>query len=517
MKVKAEKSTVSQKEVLQWRKDFLRLTEIVHNTKPTDFRDAQRKMKKLNQMFHTFLGSTQSQRSRDTGSGVQQWLDFHVLQTPARGLVDSGGLKSKFLQPLLDKFELEALNALPTRPGWYVERHYKDPTLRDKGIDLFRLGDGIESDAFKRAVEYVDAQPDIKDVLAEEFRSIDFTSATKAATKFFDAVRDFIGVMGEGDKKGAKEITRQGAIHPEYKAFNMTFVNKAMLSVDTFDTVVQKLSPFLNRLKKFIPEIIYGGVILLPEDGPNFALKDGSGDSKAAAQYESNDTVVVFCKDYHKFPSSFGTLMVHELGHRYYRKKMDASDRARWVDFTKKGSPASKYGSTDPEEDFCESLAAYIGEKVGVSLPTDYQFFLSKDVFDRLEAIVGRRLTASTGSTTMKLSAMKMGQRVSVTCQAKKSGEQFADIPFAEYAKPNSPFVKEFKKATKSKFANTGIIDAFNSKVSYAKMVKAIKDAVNFHRKAADTGSALHHGALMQSWKLLGALYSSHPESSANK
>lgn len=394
MKIKAEKSVVSQKEVLQWRKDFLRLIDVAHNTKATDFRDAQKQLKKLNQMFRTFLGSTQGPRSRETGSGVQQWLDFHVLQTPARGLEGTGGLKSKFLQPLLDKFELEALNALPSRPGWYVERHYKDPELRDKGIDLFRLGDGIETDAFKRAVEYVDAQPDIKDALAEEFRSIDFTSAIKAANKFFDAVRDFIGVMGEGDKKGAKEVTHLDAIHPEYKAFNMTFVNKAMLTETTFDLVVQKLSPFLNRLKKFMPEIIYGGVILLPEEGENFALKDGSGDAKAAAHYAANDTVVVYCKDYHKFPSSFGTLLVHELGHRYYRKKMDASDRARWGEFFKKGSPASEYGSTDPEEDFCESLAAYIGEKVGVALPTHYQFFLSQDIFDKLEAIVGRRLTA---------------------------------------------------------------------------------------------------------------------------
>jgi hypothetical protein len=416
VKIKAEKSVVSQKEVLQWRKDFLRLIEIAHNTKATDFRDAQKQMKKLNQMFRTFLGSTQGPRSRETGSGVQQWLDFHVLQTPARGLVDSGGLKSKFLQPLLDKFELEALNALPTRPGWYVERHYKDkdPTLRDKGIDLFRLGDGIETDAFKRAVEYVDAQPDIKVALAKEFSSIDFTSAMKAATKFFDAVRDFIGVMGEGDKKGAKEVTHLDAIHPEYKAFNMTFVNKAMLSVDTFDIIVQKLSPHLNRLKKFIPEIIYGGVILLPEEGENFALKDGSGDAKAAAHYAANDTVVVYCKNYHQFPSSFGTLMVHELGHRYYRKKMDASDRARWGEFFKKGSPASKYGSTDPEEDFCESLAAYIGEKVGVALPTRYQFFLSQDIFDKLEAIVGRRLTAQLkiGQSKIVTASLKVGDRV---------------------------------------------------------------------------------------------------------
>jgi len=53
-------------------------------------------------------------------------------------------------------------------------------------------------------------------------------------------------------------------------------------------------------------------------------------------------------------------LLIHELGHRYYFKFMDAGDRARFDSFYKEVAAVSEYGGTTTEEDFAEVFAHFV-------------------------------------------------------------------------------------------------------------------------------------------------------------
>jgi len=68
------------------------------------------------------------------------------------------------------------------------------------------------------------------------------------------------------------------------------------------------------------------------------------------------DHVVVFL-----LPKPFLVeLLIHELGHRYYFKFMDAGDRARFDSFYKEVAAVSEYGGTATEEDFAEVFAHFV-------------------------------------------------------------------------------------------------------------------------------------------------------------
>ena len=68
------------------------------------------------------------------------------------------------------------------------------------------------------------------------------------------------------------------------------------------------------------------------------------------------DHVVVFL-----LPKPFLVeLLIHELGHRYYFKFMDAGDRARFDSYFKEVAAVSEYGGTATEEDFAEVFAHFV-------------------------------------------------------------------------------------------------------------------------------------------------------------
>jgi len=69
-----------------------------------------------------------------------------------------------------------------------------------------------------------------------------------------------------------------------------------------------------------------------------------------------NDRVVVFLK-----PKPFMVeLLLHELGHRYYFKFMDAADRAGFDRYFREVAAVSEYGGTITSEDFAEVFAHFI-------------------------------------------------------------------------------------------------------------------------------------------------------------
>jgi hypothetical protein len=384
----AERGDVSQKEVLQWRKDFDKLIAIVHATKPSSYEDAAAKYKKIESFFKTFEQK------------FERWLDFHVLQHSAKALQEEKGMQTKRMQPLLEDWENSTYGQLRQfDPALIFDQSFSELAGKDT-FSLWRTRDPVRwREDQAQAIQLINSVPRALTMIQERFLSISFVGTQKKFGKLLDLIREYIGVhsFNSNDaKKGSKQIRHSGVIYQEFKVFDMTFINYAMLGSNTFKRLISVISPFMLRLQKLAPEVLYGIVKLLPTEGEKFTFKDGSGDSTQAGVYWSHtDTINIHCKDYHVFPNSLGNLMVHELGHRYYRRIMTAGARAKWEQFFKKDKASSRYGSTDPEEDFCETLAAYIQERIGMSLPSGYEYNFSRDIFRKLEDITGRRLTAA--------------------------------------------------------------------------------------------------------------------------
>ena len=75
-----------------------------------------------------------------------------------------------------------------------------------------------------------------------------------------------------------------------------------------------------------------------------------------AHYYAGLDRVVVYLQ-----PRPFLVeLLIHELGHRYFYKFMNAGDRARFDSYFKEVAAVSEYGGTDPAEDFAEVFAHFV-------------------------------------------------------------------------------------------------------------------------------------------------------------
>jgi hypothetical protein len=93
------------------------------------------------------------------------------------------------------------------------------------------------------------------------------------------------------------------------------------------------------------------------------------------------------------------------------------------------------------------------------------------------------------------------------------SGENYIDIPFQKFATPASMFMHEVRRVNENGMLNVDIEDAIKRQESYTSLVKVIKKAIAKHRRyAAQFGaSPLHHGIVLASWAILGALYASHP------
>lgn len=97
--------------------------------------------------------------------------------------------------------------------------------------------------------------------------------------------------------------------------------------------------------------------------------------------YESNkDLIVCFVN-----PDEFVVeLMAHELGHRYYYKFMNNTDRATFDSYFGEVSPVSDYGGTVSAEDFAEVFAYYVLNRN-----------LTRDQLERFKKFLGRKRGAS--------------------------------------------------------------------------------------------------------------------------
>ncbi len=118
--------------------------------------------------------------------------------------------------------------------------------------------------------------------------------------------------------------------------------------------------PYFKKAKALLEQkgfgnLWYGPVFVgCPKCGGENPL--GKHFGVGAHYFSDPDHVVVYLE-----PKPFMVeLLIHELGHRYYFKFMDAGDRARFDSFYKEVAAVSEYGSKATEEDFAEVFAHFV-------------------------------------------------------------------------------------------------------------------------------------------------------------
>lgn len=113
----------------------------------------------------------------------------------------------------------------------------------------------------------------------------------------------------------------------------------------------------------------YGPMFILPETETwdvrytvsQGALKGAKVKTTAAAAYNSAGDKLSF------FSKVMSDTIIHELGHRYYYKVMNQSDRAEFDRWFGVIPAATQYGSRNPAEDFAEMFEEYVKGRMRLS------------------------------------------------------------------------------------------------------------------------------------------------------
>jgi len=158
------------------------------------------------------------------------------------------------------------------------------------------------------------------------------------------------------------------------------------------DSFTRQINKELSKFKKLMPEVFYGEVFLKKKTNAKIQIGDLNFGSAAGMYYSGQDKVDMYFKDEMDHSTPFmGIVLVHELAHRYYYKKMSSTERQQWAYFYNelRNESATEYGGTSSVEDFAEAVAYYVLNR---------GYMKSKDVRDRLLAILdGKKLYGSKG------------------------------------------------------------------------------------------------------------------------
>lgn len=111
--------------------------------------------------------------------------------------------------------------------------------------------------------------------------------------------------------------------------------------------------------KRGLADAVWYGNIGVMSPGATYQFKDAKGGTgTAAADYSSDtDSVRVYGMPFYGY-------VIHELGHRYYRKIMSQKDRDAFDKWFGQVKATSEYGSTQTSEDFAEVFAEYVMGKM---------------------------------------------------------------------------------------------------------------------------------------------------------
>ena len=139
---------------------------------------------------------------------------------------------------------------------------------------------------------------------------------------------------------------------------------------------IRKLKETEALLKRRGLERVWYGQVSIEAPGRAPPNMHGASLGVGAVYMRQGDKVIVYNDPTPGLPR----LIAHELGHRYYYKFMDNTDRERFSEWFGKVSATTSYGALVSSEDFAEVFADYV-------IGTD----LTRDQIDRLKEFLGRK------------------------------------------------------------------------------------------------------------------------------
>lgn len=127
------------------------------------------------------------------------------------------------------------------------------------------------------------------------------------------------------------------------------------ISIEVIARIAQQVRNTLER--KRLDHLWYGDVYVWPTTAGWNVQQGPLKDSKVTGDYDyRNDAIRIYAADY----AGMNDLLIHELAHRHWFKFMSQVQRAEFAEWFGKIQPITLYGSTNPEEEFAETFAAYV-------------------------------------------------------------------------------------------------------------------------------------------------------------
>jgi hypothetical protein len=179
--------------------------------------------------------------------------------------------------------------------------------------------------------------------------------------KLLRAITSFLGKYGVGSSYDPDEILLEFDIGKVKLVYDGEPDRNLITRPDPADPRgLSDYIPYFQKAKALLDQkgfgdLWYGPIFVgCPKCGGENPL--GKNFGVGAHYFRGPDRVVVYLQ-----PRPFLVeLLVHELGHRYFYKFMNAGDRARFDSYFKEVAAVSEYGGTITEEDFAEVFAHFV-------------------------------------------------------------------------------------------------------------------------------------------------------------
>jgi len=197
--------------------------------------------------------------------------------------------------------------------------------------------------------------------------------------RFYKSIREFLSLREKYLKDGEEEIETFG-VEKIFRVGSLTFNNYAELPVVRIAAWKRNLKKGLSLLKKYLPEVLYGEIVISDEERKFVGDSSGKEYTSGGTYFPSLDKVFLYTSLDGK-GEVISDVLIHELTHRYYYKFMNKEQRARYhhyfVDL--RSSSVTDYANENDREDFAETMTDYILNKGKMK---------NRDARDRLEVIL---------------------------------------------------------------------------------------------------------------------------------
>lgn len=359
---------LSYTDIRKWKKDYEQLCEMLLSANYTTVDEAVDDFKTIGTAWGKYLKNLKEHISRDYYAVVDYYKEVEKEQDQKLKRLKKTGREK--IAKKFEEFEDAMLDWL----------FYADPSRYSKDPKLNINHHAVPNDVGIRMNFYVNS-------LFKDQAKLDKTK--KTSESLWKIMREYLSDR-PGFDNNSKSVDHGLESDSYIEYMGLTFVNELYHTNDYLSELLDRSKRHLIHLKKLMPEVFYGRVEL--KNKPSEAkktIKLGDAWLDAAGRYFiKQDHVEIYADGLKGELKDFGTILVHELAHRFYYKFMDATDRQRWEHFfdNLKTDTASDYAKTNASEDFAEAVTYYVLNK---------GFMKSQDVRDRLEAILkGRRITA---------------------------------------------------------------------------------------------------------------------------